>query len=287
MNRTLDSFQVFPFIIKFLKKEWFKRKTESKIDPATIPKVPEVYIQNLRMHAQLDLMRKELDTAKIEAEKAETTGKKLYKQRDLKKIHHRRVQQEKDKLNAEIEKLKEVYERHQTKFKELSSKYEALRTEKMLLDFQRKGINARCEQLEKNKKRLDEALKSQQEKDDFENKAQEETTKKVDDEKKVQKPMKESTPIPDEIPNPSIDKHFDPLNISLTVSRSRKGHMLGVSSIAISPKKDIFATASDDSTWKLWTLPQGDLIMCGEGHQVNLIVFKFFIGLGEFYIFPS
>lgn len=221
------------------------------------------------MHAQLDQMQKELDTAKIEADKAETTGKKLCKQRDLKKIHHRRVQQEKDKLNAEIEKLKEVYEKHQTRFKELSSKYEALRTEKMLLDFQRKGTTARLEQLEKSKKRLEEALKAQQEKDEFEVKALEETTKKAEEEKKEQKAGKEPTPIPDEIPNPLFDKHFDPLNISMTVNRSRKGHMLGVSSIAISPKKDIFATASDDSTWKLWTLPQGDLIMCGEGHQVR------------------
>lgn len=26
------------------------------------------------------------------------------------------------------------------------------------------------------------------------------------------------------------------------------------------------ATASDDSTWKLWGLPDGDIIMSGEGH---------------------
>lgn len=220
------------------------------------------------MHSELDLRQKELDTAKIEADKAETTGKKLCKQRDLRKIHHRRVQQEKDKLNAEIEKYKKIYEDYQDEFTKLSGKYEKLRTEKMLLEFQRKGIAGRCEAIEKSKKHLEEALKAQQEKEDFESKMQEETMKKQEEEKKGIKASKEATPIPDEIPNPNIDKRFDPLNISLTVSRSRKGHMLGVSSIAISPKKDIFATSSDDTTWKLWTLPQGDLIMCGEGHQV-------------------
>jgi hypothetical protein len=229
--------------------------------------VPQVYLENLQLLEQLNTYQKELDTAKIHVDKAENVGKKLCKQRDLKKIHHRRVQQEKDKQNAEIEKLKEIYEKYQKKFKELSGKYEALRTEKMLLDFQRKGIIARCEQQDKAKKRLEEALKAQQEKEVFENKMQDETTKKPEEVKKDQGPQAEPTPIPDEMPNPNLEKHFDPLNISLTVSRSRKGHMLGVSSIAISPKKDIFATSSDDSTWKLWTLPQGDLIMCGEGHQ--------------------
>lgn len=45
-----------------------------------------------------------------------------------------------------------------------------------------------------------------------------------------------------------------------------KGHLAGVSSVSYNPKKDILATGSDDSTWKLWSVPSGDLIMCGEGH---------------------
>ena len=160
-------------------------KTENKIDPATLPQVPPVYLENQRLHDQLAFLQKELDTAKIIADQAETTGKKLCKQRDLKKIHHRRIQQEKDKLNAEIEKLKEVYERYQTKFKDLSTKYEALRTEKMLLDFQRKGVVARCEQLEKSKKRLDEALKAQKDKEGIEEKLKEEVSKKPEEKSKV------------------------------------------------------------------------------------------------------
>ena len=236
------------------------------------------------MHDQLAFLQKELDTAKIIADKAETTGKKLCKQRDLRKIHHRRIQQEKDKLNAEIEKLKDVYEKDQKKFADLSEKYEKLRSEKMLLDFQRKGIVARCEQLEKSLKRLEDALKAQKDKEGLEQKLQEEVSKKPEEEKREQRPAKEPTPIPDEIMNPHLDKRYDPLNLSLTVLRSRKGHMLSVSSVAVSPKKDIFATSSDDSTWKLWTLPQGDLIMCGEGHQV---LSDAIVGLGQLDLLPS
>ena len=256
MKKTIDSFQ----------REWFKLKTENKIDPSSLPPVPQIYQENQKLHDQLAFLQKELDTAKIVADKAETTGKKLCKQRDLRKIHHRRIQQEKDKLNAEIEKLKATYEKYQGKFKELSGKYEALRTEKMLIDFQRKGLIARCEQLEKTKKRLDEAVKAQKEKDGFEEKPKEETAPPKTKDGNFS-PKKEQTAIPDEMPNPMLERRFDPMSVTLAVLKSRKGHMLGVSSIAMSPKKDIFATASDDSTWKLWTIPQGDLIMCGEGHQ--------------------
>jgi WD40 repeat protein len=38
-------------------------------------------------------------------------------------------------------------------------------------------------------------------------------------------------------------------------------------SIIIHPKKPVVVTASDDSTWRMWGLPAGDLIMTGEGHK--------------------
>lgn len=44
------------------------------------------------------------------------------------------------------------------------------------------------------------------------------------------------------------------------------GHQLGISSICMHPKKSILATASDDQTWKLWNIPDGKMLMMGEGH---------------------
>jgi WD40 repeat protein len=43
--------------------------------------------------------------------------------------------------------------------------------------------------------------------------------------------------------------------------------MMGVSKVIIHPRKSIVATASDDYTWKVWTVPNGELIMSGEGHK--------------------
>ena len=43
--------------------------------------------------------------------------------------------------------------------------------------------------------------------------------------------------------------------------------MMGVSRVIMHPRKQIVATASDDYTWKIWTVPNGELIMSGEGHK--------------------
>jgi len=40
-----------------------------------------------------------------------------------------------------------------------------------------------------------------------------------------------------------------------------------LSSVALHPAKQVLATASDDRTWKLWGLPNGELILTGHGHS--------------------
>jgi WD40 repeat protein len=42
---------------------------------------------------------------------------------------------------------------------------------------------------------------------------------------------------------------------------------MSVANLAIHPTKPILVTVSDDKTWKMWHMPAGDLIMCGEGHK--------------------
>jgi WD40 repeat protein len=43
--------------------------------------------------------------------------------------------------------------------------------------------------------------------------------------------------------------------------------MMAISTMAIHPRKPFLATASDDLTWKIWSIPNGELIMSGEGHK--------------------
>jgi WD40 repeat protein len=82
------------------------------------------------------------------------------------------------------------------------------------------------------------------------------TTRKVGAQAKL-------TPFPpDDRTNPYAGLNFDthPYKNAI-LSKTFKGHMMAVSALAMHPKKSIVATASDDFTWKIWTLPQGELIM--------------------------
>lgn len=75
------------------------------------------------------------------------------------------------------------------------------------------------------------------------------------------------TPIPSkERYNPALNESFEAVGSHLSLNKTFKGHLMGVTSLSYNPKKDIIATGSDDTTWKLWSIPNGDLIMSGEGH---------------------
>jgi len=117
MTKTLESFQL----------EFYEKKANGE---TMEDEIPEVYSKNLELSDQLASLQQQLDEARIISEKARSTYDKLIKQRDYQKINHRRVQQEKAKLNKQMNHLKKVYEANQNKFKELTQKYENVRKEK-------------------------------------------------------------------------------------------------------------------------------------------------------------
>lgn len=69
-------------------------------------------------------------------------------------------------------------------------------------------------------------------------------------------------------PNPVAGLMFDPMDLNgVSLARTFAGHTMSVANMCLHPTKPIVVTASDDKTWKMWHLPAGDLIMCGEGHK--------------------
>jgi len=78
-----------------------------------MPVIPQVYKDNIELSNVLAALQKEVDEARIIAEKSRSTYDKLRKQRDFQKINHRRVQQEKQKLNTDINKCKMKYDTFQ------------------------------------------------------------------------------------------------------------------------------------------------------------------------------
>ena len=60
MKRTLDSFQ----------QEWFELKTRGELDMDQMPEIPKVYKENIDLSNVLTQLQKEVDEARIIAEKS-------------------------------------------------------------------------------------------------------------------------------------------------------------------------------------------------------------------------
>lgn len=197
-------------------------------------------------------------------------------------MHHKRVLNEKKALNDDINKLKNLHTIYEQKYQELSTKYEAAMKEKMLVKMDRDRLASKTEALNQTIQNLEDRFNinkegepvnpkdNQNESGQSKNKKDKDGTKEVNKKTSTKKPtIQKWTPIPTaDKSNPYLTTSFDQFptkNVSLT--KSFKGHLMPISSIAVHPRKSFIATGSDDRTWKIWGVPNGELIMSGEGHS--------------------
>ena len=77
------------------------------------------------------------------------------------------------------------------------------------------------------------------------------------------------TPFPKEEarPNPFLARTYDDFNTHCSNMKTINAHSKGIGGFALHMKKQIIATVSDDCTWKIWNMENGDMIMSGEGHK--------------------
>jgi hypothetical protein len=81
------------------------------------------------------------------------------------------------------------------------------------------------------------------------------------------KKLKESA-WPEERANPFLHVAFEATPATtFNLQKTFKGHAQAISGMALHPRKPILATVSDDMSWKMWSIPTGDLIMSGDGHK--------------------
>lgn len=149
--------------LKILEQEFFEKLSQGIIDMEKIPNVPDLYLESENLQERIGNIQKELDDAKIYAEKANSLFLKLNKAKENEKIKHRRVQQEKVKLIKEIEKLKEVYDEDNKIYKDLKKKYWNVTKNTLVLEQRMKDFSSKVENLkeqeEKLKKTLDDTKK--------------------------------------------------------------------------------------------------------------------------------
>ncbi len=144
--------------LKILEQEFFEKLSQGIIDMEKIPNVPDLYLESENLQERIGNIQKELDDAKIYAEKANSLFLKLNKAKENEKIKHRRVQQEKVKLIREIEKLKEIYDEDNKIYKDLKKKYWNVTKNTLVLEQRMKDFSSKVENLKEQEEKLRKTL---------------------------------------------------------------------------------------------------------------------------------
>ena len=156
-----------------------------------------------------------------------------------------------------------VKQNYQAQLDDLTNKYDTAVKEKMLMKLEKDRVQAKVDNLAHELLQRSKASGDVGEGATSAHSKAKPQTKKREAFKMTGEPS--NLPVKDR-PNPWLSEHLEPTSSHLSCQKTFKGHLMGVTSLAYNPKKDILATGSDDTTWKLWSIPNGDLIMSGEGH---------------------
>ncbi|XP_071667381.1 sperm-associated antigen 16 protein [Patagioenas fasciata] len=130
MSRTLDCFQT----------EWYELIQRGVFTAKDIELVPTVYTRNQQLEAENMLLKKDLESYKLAANKAKEAYLKMQKERDFHRMHHKRVSQEKERLISDIKRLKTHYASYEPVLKQLTEKYQTTLRQKMLTSLERDRV---------------------------------------------------------------------------------------------------------------------------------------------------
>lgn len=243
LNKTLDSFQ----------REWYALQQEGKLKEEDVGAVPDVYLRNQYLRDEVKTMKEKVEKMEAIANKARATWDKFRKERDFHKMHHKRVVQEKNKLITDLKRLKNHYTDYEPTLAAMRKKYEAAMKEKMMMKLERDRLKAKVAALELQVSQL-EAIRPPPEAEGMPKQPR-------------AKPVGAQLPKQPR-PNPVFGLSEEARAVEhFALQATARAHEVGVAAVAHHPTKQIIATASDDCTWKLWTVPAGELVMSGEGHS--------------------
>ncbi|CAE1276118.1 Flagellar WD repeat-containing protein Pf20,Sperm-associated antigen 16 protein [Acanthosepion pharaonis] len=279
--------------------EWYELEEKGLVEKGKVGMVPDVYRKIIELEDQLKIAEKESLKYKNAAFKAKDTYVKLRKQRDFHRMNHRRVIQEKNKLITDIKRLRSHYSQYEPTLHQFRIKYEIAMKQKMLTKIELERSQEHCTGLINMIKNLDLANDNATGSQDMiqTNRICGKGRVKLDSEglgptqralaserEKVKKsPSTVSTKSKrdSKFPFDTRENPYLPPTKGLPSHTIRTGgfkltktilvHKCPVSSLCLHPKKQIMATTSDDMSWKLWSVPAGDLIgLCGQtfyGHE--------------------
>jgi sperm-associated antigen 16 protein len=248
LKRSLETFNT----------EWYEMQSKGKLPSELSSNVPDIYLRNDELSQQASALREQVEKMREVATRAQATWDKFRKERDFHRMHHKRVAQEKEGVVKDLKRLRNHLRSYEPTLEELKRKNDSAMKEKMLIKLERDRLRARVKVLEEQVANLSEGR-------------MEPETSQVTKSRSATRSVRKHASFPAEdsqTSNPFAGFEFDPAGLEdMQTRKSQKGHLNSVSACAFHPKKPIFATASDDETWKLWTVPDCELVMSGEGHS--------------------
>jgi regulator of replication initiation timing len=206
-------------------------------------------------------MRTELAQATVIADQAKSTWELLRKERDFHKTHQDRVNGEKVTISNNIKKIKEMLEQYEERIEEIKKKLQSTVKEKALLKLEKEKIQKKVNDVQTRIKATEERASKE-----FEENARKQAAARARD----ASPKKgQNTPYPqdDARPNPWLARSYDDCNPRMQPVKKIDAHKKGVAGMGLHWRKNIVATTSDDCSWKIWNLDNGENIMTGEGHR--------------------
>uniref|UniRef100_A0A3Q3N6U5 Sperm associated antigen 16 n=1 Tax=Mastacembelus armatus TaxID=205130 RepID=A0A3Q3N6U5_9TELE len=252
LRQTLNSFEA----------EWHssaqKAMTEAlmrTMAAAGISFIHDALTHRQLLQSELEAVRRETDQLRQEVLAAGESLVKLQRERDFHWLQYQKVAENKSTLIEDYNQLKKHLESYGPALRQLDDKFKTALRQKMLLS------------LEKDRAQNTSEARVDQESPQI-NKT---TLKKTDCTQKLsaKSPMKRH-PKDSEFPicsrkmNPRLKSPEWKQPSSFSLCCSIRAHKLPISCISLHPQKLILASASDDSSWKLWVLP---MVLRGEGHS--------------------
>ena len=123
MTETLDCFQT----------EWAELVQKGQVDTDRVGVVPDVYTENQRLDSELKNSQREGEEYRRAARAGAEVLARVKKDRDLHRMQHKRVVQEKTRLIEEIRKLKVQCDAYEPAVKRMNEKYQNALKQTMLV----------------------------------------------------------------------------------------------------------------------------------------------------------
>ncbi|XP_070781234.1 LOW QUALITY PROTEIN: sperm-associated antigen 16 protein [Enoplosus armatus] len=257
LSRTLNRFEA----------EWYgsaqKHLPESMAKAATsVSFIPDALTHGQLLQSELEAVRRETDLLRQEVLVAGESLVKLQRERDYHRLQYQRVAEDKNSLIEDFKQLRKHLESYEPALRQLDNKYQAALRQKMLISLKKGRVqNAADPRLNKEKPQIKKESNSADK-----SPARSTTTRH---------PKDTEFPACSGLASPrraqvNFQTRKDPGSFSL--SCSIRAHGLPISCVDLHPREPILASACDDRSWRLWTLPAsgekvGQMVLTGEGHS--------------------